>query len=293
MGPIGVLGLGLIGSALSRRLRDRGVPVIGYDRDTAKISALEAIGVTGGRSPADVASRATQVIIAVFDTSQLEDVVEGRDGIVHARPKPRTVLSVVTGEPRRVAALAQRLTSHAIDLLETPLSGSSGQVQRGEATMFVGGRADTTQLESGLLDVLATKWHHVGEVGMAGRTKLATNLILGLNRAALAEGLVFAKAVGLDPAKFLALVKGSAAYSQVMNIKGDRMLSGDFAPEGRIIQHAKDVGLIVAEAAAYGQRLPLSETHAALLADVIAAGEGDLDNAAIIRAIERARKEST
>ena len=90
MGPIGVLGLGLIGSALSRRLRDRGVPVIGYDRDPAKIAALESIGVTGGSSPAEVASRSTQVLVAVFDTSQLEDVVEGRDGIVHAEQPIRT-----------------------------------------------------------------------------------------------------------------------------------------------------------------------------------------------------------
>jgi 3-hydroxyisobutyrate dehydrogenase-like beta-hydroxyacid dehydrogenase len=277
MGPIGVLGLGLIGSALAKRLRDRGVPVIGYDRDPAKIAAQQAIGVTAGQSPAEVASRSTQVIVAVFDT-----------GIIHAKPKPRTILSVVTAEPGRVAALGKRLTAHAIDLLEIPLSGSSGQVQRGEATMFVGGSADTTRLETSLLEIITTKWHHVGELGMATRTKLATNLILGLNRAALAEGLVFAKAVGLDPAKFLELVKGSAAYSQVMDIKGERMLTGNFSPEGRIIQHAKDVGLIVAEALAHGQQLPMSQTHAALLADVIKAGEGDLDNAAVIRAIERA-----
>jgi 3-hydroxyisobutyrate dehydrogenase-like beta-hydroxyacid dehydrogenase len=118
---------------------------------------------------------------------------------------------------------------------------------------------------------------------------LCVKLILGLNRAALAEGLVLARALGLDGARFLALAQGSAAASSVMATKGPRMVAGDFAPEGRVVQSAKDFGLILAAAEGAGVGLPFARLYAEMMGDLVAAGEGDLDNAAIIRALERGR----
>jgi 3-hydroxyisobutyrate dehydrogenase-like beta-hydroxyacid dehydrogenase len=116
--------------------------------------------------------------------------------------------------------------------------------------------------------------------------KLVNNLIVGLNRLALAEGLAFAKAIGLDAAKTLDVLKEGNAFSVAMELKGHKMVAGDFTPEAKLSQHAKDVRIILEEAARAGASLPLSELHLRLLEQAEAAGLGELDNSAIVRVIE-------
>ena len=132
--------------------------------------------------------------------------------------------------------------------LETPVSGSSGQVSRGEGVGLIGGDPQVAAEIEPILRALFPSYFHIGGVGDGGRAKLAVNLILGLNRLAMAEGLVFAERLGLDPEAFLKVARGSAAYSQVMDIKGPKMTRGDFAAEGRVTQHLKDVHLMLEQA---------------------------------------------
>ena len=120
-----------------------------------------------------------------------------------------------------------------------------------------------------------------------GRAKLAINLILGINRAALAEGLVFAERMGLAPEAFLKVARESAAYSQIMDIKGAKMLKGDFSPQGYATQTLKDFSLMLELARRLKQQLPLGETYAGLMKGCVAAGEGALDNSAVIKEIRR------
>jgi len=153
--------------------------------------------------------------------------------------------------------------------------------------MLLGGNAATVQKRAALLDAMAARRIHVGAAGMGARAKLATNLVLGLNRAALAEGIVFAEKLGIPPATFLDLVLATPARSDAALAKGERMVRGDFAPQSRVRQHLKDLQLMLTSAHAAGQRLPLTETHAALLGAAVDAGDGELDNAAIIRQLRR------
>lgn len=117
--------------------------------------------------------------------------------------------------------------------------------------------------------------------------KLVTNLVLGLNRAALAEGLAFAEAVGLDAASALSVLRDSMAYSRIMDTKGPKMVARDFAPEARLSQHLKDVRLIREAAARVGQALPLSDEHLRLLELAESLGLGGLDNSAIFEALRQ------
>lgn len=114
--------------------------------------------------------------------------------------------------------------------------------------------------------------------------KLVVNLVLGLNRAVLAEGLSFARSLGFDPAMALDVLRQSPAASTVMQTKGDKMVAGDFTPQARLRQHLKDVRLILAAAGA--AKTPLSEVHAQLLQELVDRGCGDEDNSAVIRAFE-------
>jgi 3-hydroxyisobutyrate dehydrogenase-like beta-hydroxyacid dehydrogenase len=199
------------------------------------------------------------------------------------------VLVASTCDPGRIAALAARVAPRGVRLLETPVSGTSAQVARGEGVGLIGGDAAVAAEIEPVLRALFPRYFLIGKVGDGGRAKLAVNLILGLNRLALAEGLVFAERLGLDPAAFLEVARGSAAYSQIMDVKGARMVRRDFAPEGRARQTLKDVHLMRDQARALGQALPLLDVHAEVLEACLRQGEGELDNAVVIEEIRRRR----
>jgi len=184
-------------------------------------------------------------------------------------------------------ALAERLAQRDITMLDATISGSSRQVRDRVAVFMVGGDKAAFEKCHDIFAALSEKAFYVGPSGHGAKAKLAGNLILGLNRLALAEGLVFAEKLGLDPPAFLELLKATPAYSAIMDIKGEKMLKGDFTAQARIRQHHKDVSLILKYAEKAGQELPLSKVHLDVLDKAIAAGDADLDNAAVIKELRR------
>lgn len=274
---VGLLGLGLIGSAIAGRLLAGGYRVLGHDPRPDRCAALDQAGGESAE-PSAIWAAAGTVIAAVFDTDQVEEVIA-------AAPAGEGCLIVVsTCDPARMPGLARLAGEKGLRLVDAPISGTSRQLETGEAVFLVGGDAGTVGRLAPLFAVLGRAHHPTGTVGSGTAMKLAVNLVLGLNRAALAEGLVLAERLGIPPADFLTLVQGTAAASAVMAGKGPLMVAGEFAPQGRIAQSAKDFALILD---AGGQALPFARTYAAMMQDCLAAGEGELDNAAIIRAIRR------
>jgi putative dehydrogenase len=287
--PVGVIGTGLMGTACAGRLRGAGFEVLGYDVDARKLDGLRALDARAAGSIAEVARECRQVVLAVFDTGQVEDAVEG---LLAARPGDAPALAVIcvsTCDPDRIAALAARLPAHRLHFIESPVSGTSDQVARGDALGLVAGDRAAIDGARGVIEAIAPRWHHLGAAGNGGRAKLAINLILGINRAGLAEGLVFAERMGLPPDAFLAVARDSAAYSQVMDIKGKKMVGGDFSPQGYVHQSLKDFSLMLDQARKLKQQLPLGETYKALMEGCVARGEGELDNSAVIKEIRRRR----
>jgi putative dehydrogenase len=283
-GPVGLIGLGLMGQALANRLILAGFTVLGYDIDSAKHARLVQLGGRAAASLAEVA-RCERVVLAVFTTDQVEEVVE--QTLVPAAGGGKIVLCTSTCDPDRIAALAERVAPKGIRFLETPVSGSSGQVSRGEGTGLIGGDRETAREVDDILHALFPRRFHIGKAGDGGRAKLAINLILGLNRLALAEGLVFASRVGLDLKAFIEVAKNSAAYSQVMDIKGRKMIDREFSPEGYVHQSLKDFALMRKQAAQHGQALPGADLNISLLEGCVSAGEGDNDNSGVIEEIRR------
>ncbi len=277
---VGIFGLGLIGTAIAERLLGSGDSVCGHDPDPARMERLASIGglpVTPGE-----VWTADKVVAAVFDTDQLAEVIDGA-------PKCQSacLISVSTCDPERMPDLASVAAAKGIELIEAPISGTSRDLANGQVILLVAGRDETAKKLEPLFKKLSRAHFHVGGIGNGNRAKLAINLVLGLNRAALAEGLVFAHAIGLDPGSFLELAKESAAASAVMAGKGSKMIERDFTPTGRITQSAKDFSLILETAAKTGQGLPFARTYEAMMQDCLSCAEGNLDNAAIMLAIER------
>jgi 3-hydroxyisobutyrate dehydrogenase-like beta-hydroxyacid dehydrogenase len=280
--PIGIIGLGLMGEVYARRLMAAGFSVIGFDIDPAKNERLGKIGGRAG-SLAEIAEQCDPIVLAVFNTDQVEEVVE------HAllpAAAGKIVLCASTCDPDRIAALAARVGDR-LRFLETPVSGASEQVRQGDGVGLIGGDERTAADAAPVLDALFPKRFHIGKAGDGGRAKLAVNHILALNRLALAEGLVCAARLGLDPAAFLKVARNSAAASLIMDSKGAKMINGEFAPEGRVRQSLKDTHLILDQARKAGQKLPLLEVYADVLEACMRHGEGEQDNSIVIEEIRR------
>ncbi|HND54969.1 MAG TPA: NAD-binding protein [Pirellulaceae bacterium] len=172
-------------------------------------------------------------------------------------------------------------------LVDATIVGSSQQIADGAAVVLAGGPSDAVTTSEPLTRGFAERVFSVGPVGSGARMKLVVNLVLGLNRAVLAEGLALARAAGFDPALALDVLRQSPAASAVMTTKGPKMVSGDFTPQARLAQHAKDVDLILELGRRLDASLPLSSVHRELLGQAIAAGWGQFDNSAIAKVFER------
>jgi putative dehydrogenase len=284
---VGVVGLGLMGEVLAGRLMAAGFGVLGYDIDPGKNARLVALGGRAAGSTAEVA-HCDRIVLALFSTDQVEDVVE--NALLPAAKPGTVVLCTSTCDPDRIAALGRRLAGTAIRFLETPVSGTSEQVRKGDGVGLIGGDRQTAAEAAPILDALFPRRFHIGGVGDGGRAKLAVNLILGLNRLALAEGLTFAERMGLDPKAFLEVARGAASYSQVMETKGPKMLARNFAPEARIRQTLKDVHMMLDQAERLGQETPMLRVHCDVLEACVRAGEAERDNSIVVEEIRRRRR---
>ncbi len=279
--PVGVVGLGLLGTALCERLLAGGYPVVVYNRTRAKAEPLVARGARWSENPFAECDR---VVICLYTTAVVEQVLSEMQSGLRAG---QILIDTTTGDPVETAALGRRLAERGVQYLESPIAASSEQTRRGEALALVAGPVAAFEACRDLFACLAAKAHHVGPWGSAAKVKLVNNLIVGLNRLALAEGLAFAKAIGLDAAKTLEVLREGNASSVAMHVKGHKMVTGDFTPQAKLSQHAKDVRIMLEEAARAGASLPLSELHLRLLEQAEAAGWGELDNSAIMRVYER------
>jgi putative dehydrogenase len=288
--PIGMIGLGLMGSALSARLIDAGLAVIGFDIDAARCEALRASGGEPVACPSKLIAKCRTIVVALYDAAQIGKVFDGFDK--SAFLSDATMICTTTCAPAEIVGVARRATDAGLRFIEAPISGASAEVREGKATALISGDARAIEAVAAVLDALCPQQIRVGNIGDAARTKLALNLILQNNRAALAEGIAFAESLGLDLTSFLATARRSAAYSHVMDVKGDKMLARDFSPQSHISQTLKDAELILGEARRLGQTLPMMTVQGALLRATIALVGGECDSAAVIETIRPSRKRS-
>jgi len=285
--PVGLIGIGLMGMACAKRMRTAGLELLGYDVDPKKVEALTGIGGKAAASVTEITHHCRKVVIAVFNTDQVEDTVAALAAALPAGKPSIIAICVSTCDPDRIAALVARTPADKVRYVESPVSGTSQQTEAGDALGMIGGDPAAADEARDVLDAICPRRHHLGAAGNGGRAKLAINLILGINRAGLAEGLVFAQKLGLDPGAFLKVARESAAQSQVMDTKGPKMVGGDYTPQGFITQTRKDFLLMLEQAKARGQGLPLAETYVSIVDGCVAAGDGNLDNSIVIEEIRR------
>lgn len=285
---VGLIGLGLVGSALAWRLMESDFEVVGFDIDEAARQRFEAAGGISAGSVEAVAEDCSTILLSLPDGEIAGRVI---DELLPRLTPDALVIDTTTAAPAQVERAAGRLATIGAGYLDAPLSGSSAAIGAGQGAWIVGGALGDFRAAELIFAAVGGTVHHVGPVGAGTRAKLVSNLILGLNRAALAEGLALAEAWGLDLPATLEVLKASAAWSKVMDAKGMKMIEADYRPQARLRQHHKDVGLILASAWESGQDLPLSELHDRLLTEAEDSGWGEADNAAIME-VWRGRRRS-
>lgn len=279
--PIGLIGAGLLGTALAERMIAAALPVVGFDLDATRRQVLEHLGGRFAGSAADVALQCRSIVLCLPDSAIVAQVIAGMADAL----RPETLLiDATTGDPEETAALASRLLARDIDYVDATIAGSSEQACRGEAVVMIGGTLSAVSRAELVVKSWSERRFHVGPPGSGARLKLVVNLVLGLNRAVLAEGLALAAACGIDQARALEVLRATPAYSAAMDTKGPKMVAGDFSPVARLAQHLKDVRLIRNLAQNHAALTPLSDVHEQLLLRAVELGLGDADNSAIIRA---------
>lgn len=278
---VGLIGVGLLGSAIAERLIQHEVSVMGFDTDPTRREELTALGGSACPDAAEVFNQCGIVLLSLPTSNVVRELVAENSQTISANS---TVIDTTTGNPQEVIEISRKLAEQNARYIEATIAASSALVRSGKGVMFTGGDELIVRELEPLLRKILEKHFYVGSVGSASRFKLVHNLILGLHRAVLAEGLNFAEAMNFDPKSTLEILQQTPAASGVMLTKGAKMLERDYAAQARLSQHLKDVRLILEESSRAGAHAPLSEVHRSLLEEAEQLGFGSADNSAVIEA---------
>jgi len=286
MAPVGIIGLGLLGSAVAGRVRAAGRDVLGHDVVADRQRALEAIGGRAAASAAAVAETADPICVVLPSLAAVEEVILGPRGLA-ATAHGRTVVQMSTISPTLTERLARECTSRGVDFLDCPISGTSGMVARGDGIIFVGGDRAVYERWRPLLETILPRAVHVGIAGQAMVLKLVANLLVAVHSAAAAEALSMVERAGLDVSQALELLGSSAATSRMLQVRGPLMAKRDFPAQMKLDLFMKDLHLIQEAAGMLGAPVPLTDVAERLYAAAQAAGHGGEDLAVVVTALAR------
>ena len=282
---IGFIGLGIMGAPMAGHLIKAGhqlfVHTVG--KMPAEISASNATICTSSRG---VAERADIVIVMVPDTPDVAKVLFDDDGVAGGLSKGKTVVDMSSISPIETKEFAKKINALGCDYLDAPVSGGEVGAKAASLTIMVGGPQAAFDRVKPLFELMGKNITLVGGNGDGQTCKVANQIIVALNIAAVGEALVFASKAGADPAKVRQALMGGFAASRILEVHGDRMVKRTFAPGFRIGLHQKDLNLALAGARSLGVALPQTAGAAQLMQACAANGMQDLDHSALVRALE-------
>jgi 3-hydroxyisobutyrate dehydrogenase-like beta-hydroxyacid dehydrogenase len=287
MQRIAVVGVGLLGSAVASRLLAGGFTVKGYDTRADQLTALSSRGLEPAPSLKDAAASAEAVFTILPTPDAVETTIVGPGGLLSVMNRSAPLIQMSTISPTLTRRLADAARSAGIGFLDAPMSGTSAMVERGDCTIFAGGDAALIAACRPVFAAVATRTTHVGPVGSASLAKLAANLLVALNTAALAEALVLGTKGGLPPQRLLDILKDSAGASRMVDVRGPLMVEHRFEPQMKLELFLKDFRLMLEEAQRLGVALPLTSLTQQLCTAAVSDGRGGDDLAVLITTLEK------
>jgi 2-hydroxy-3-oxopropionate reductase len=282
---IGFIGLGIMGAPMALHLINAGHELCFAER--AKVNPdIAATNAVQCASAKEVAQQADVIILMVPDTPDVESVLFGANGVAEGLSAGKTVIDMSSISPIETKVFAKRILALGCDYLDAPVSGGEVGAKAASLTIMVGGSEEGFAMARPLFELMGKNITHVGGVGDGQTTKVANQIIVALNIAAVGEALLFASKAGADPAKVRQALMGGFASSRILEVHGERMIKRTFNPGFRIGLHQKDLNLALSGAKAMGVALPQTASAAQLMGACAANGWDQLDHSALVKALE-------
>jgi 2-hydroxy-3-oxopropionate reductase len=282
---LGFIGLGIMGAPMAGHLIAAGHTLFVTTRKAPPAALADKVTVLA--SGAAVAREAEVIFLMVPDTPDVEAVLFGENGVAAGLTKGKTVVDMSSISPMATKAFAKRINDLGCDYLDAPVSGGEVGAKAASLTIMCGGGEATFERLQPLLALMGKNITLVGGNGDGQTTKVANQIIVALNIAAVSEALLFASKAGADPAKVRQALMGGFAASRILEVHGERMIKRTFAPGFRIKLHQKDLSLALAGARELGVALPQTASAAQLMQSGAAHGDAELDHSALVRTLER------
>jgi 2-hydroxy-3-oxopropionate reductase len=285
--PVGFVGLGVMGRPMARNLVRAGHRVVVWNRSAGPAAELAAAGATVARTPAELAAAAPVVLTMLPDLPQVEEVLRRDDGLLAGMHQGSVLVVMGTVSPVEVRDLGARLEPAAVAVVDAPVSGGDVGAEQATLSIMVGGRPEDVTRVRPYLEAMGTTVDHLGPLGAGQLAKACNQIVVAATLTALSEALVLARRGGLDPQRVFAVLGGGLAASRVLEVKGPKLLGGDFRPGGAAAFQHKDLGFALAAAREEGVALPLTALVDQLYGAARWNGFGDDDHSVVVRVIER------
>jgi 2-hydroxy-3-oxopropionate reductase len=288
MATVGFVGLGIMGRPMLNNLLKAGHTVVAYGRNAAKLDACVSDGAQRGASNSDVGARASIVITMLPDGPEVEEVVLGANGILAGSRPGSLIVDMSSINPLVSQQIAAACAAKGVDFLDAPVSGGEPKAIEGTLAIMVGGSEEVFRKAEPLLKCMGSSVTLTGPVGAGNTTKLANQIMVACNIAAMGEALALATRCGLNPEIVVNAIKGGLAGSAVLNAKAPMLIARNFKPGFKIRLHQKDLRNALQTAETNRVFLPITALVQQMLSSLIADGKGELDHSAIATFVEEA-----
>jgi len=275
-----------MGGAMAENLIKAGYPLTVYNRTVSKAERFVALGAQLAESPAEVARRSEVVFVNVSDTPDVLEVVLGANGAIEGAHPGMILVDHSTIKPSASREIYKRLQEVEVSALDAPVSGGDIGARNATLTIMVGGELQTLEKVMPILEAVGKKITYVGEAGAGQVAKAANQIMVAAQMVAEAELMLFAQKSGVDVAKVIEAIKSGAAQCWTLDVKPQRLLTGNRAPGFKSSLQAKDLNIVMDTARDYEAVLPGTALNTQLFNAMVTTGSGDLDNSAVIQILE-------
>ena len=286
MEKVGFVGTGIMGAAMARNLLGAGHELVAYNRTKAKAEALAEHGAEVAGSPGEVAEACGVVITILPGPPEVREVVAGEGGLLESAHEGALIVDMSTSSPALARELHRAAKEKGVGTLDAPVSGGDVGAIDGTLSIMVGGEEDDFERARPLFGVMGETVVHVGGAGAGQLVKACNQVVVALVIEAISEALVLSSKAGVAPERLIDVLSGGLAASQILEVKGEKLLSHDFAPGGKVEYHRKDLGIALAAGREHGAALPVTALVDQMFGALVAKGRGGWDHSALITLIE-------
>lgn len=284
---IGFIGLGIMGRPMAKNLVKAGYELVVFDFNKEAVADLVSCGATAAESGKEVASQVEAVITMVPNSPHVRAAVLGENGVAEGAKAGLTVIDMSSIDPTESKAIGAELAKLGIDMLDCPVSGGEPKAIDGTLSVMCGGKKELFDKYYDMLMTMAGSVVYVGELGSGNVAKLANQMVVAINIAAVSEALTFAKKAGTDPELVYQAIRGGLAGSTVMDAKAPMMLAGNYKPGFRIELHIKDLTNALNAAHAISAPAPLTAQLMEVMQFLRSEGCDKEDHASIVKYYEK------